>query len=81
MDSKTAPQEAVTQVVIDQEALAKAGLTGPVRMVIEEGVIHIMPLDTAEALRSLEELAGSLGQEPAAAYDFRLKIGSLYEAR
>jgi hypothetical protein len=38
-------------------------------------------LDTAEALRSLEELAGSLGQEPATAYDFQLKIGSLYEAR
>jgi len=81
MDSKTAPQEVLTQVVIDQEALAKAGLTGPVRMVIEEGVIHILPLDTAEALRSLDELAGSLGQEPAAAYDFRLKIGSLHEAR
>ena len=66
MDSKAAPQEVLTQVVVDREALAKAGLTGPLRMVIEKGVIHILPLDTAEALRSLEELAARPGGHPVA---------------
>jgi hypothetical protein len=38
-------------------------------------------METTEALRMLDELAGCLGQEPATAYDFQLKIGGLYEAR
>jgi hypothetical protein len=44
---------------------------------------YILPLPpdmiTPEAL--VEDLAGCLGQESAAAYDFDLKLGGLYEAR
>lgn len=34
-----------------------------------------------EQYQAAMELAGCLGQEPASEYDFKLKIGGLYEAR
>ena len=43
--------------------------------------IHILSTPPLDAQKTLDELAGCLGQEPATEYDFHLKIGGLYEAR
>lgn len=75
----TADEELVLEPAIRQEA----GLQGRLRILISSDEIRILPLPpdmmTPEAL--VEDLAGCLGQESAAAYDFDLKLGGLYEAR
>lgn len=68
-------------LVVDQEILDEAGLSGHLRLIIQKGEIRILPEATFDPEKVLEELAGCLGQEPATEYDFCLKIGSLYEAR
>ena len=68
-------------LVIGREILDEANLGKRLCLVIREGEIHIVPNPPIDAQKTLEDLAGCLGQEPAAAYDFHLKIGGLYEAR
>ena len=68
-------------LVIRREILDEANLGKRIRLIIQEGEIHILPKPPFDAQRTLEEPAGCLGHEPATAYDFHLKIGSLYEAR
>jgi hypothetical protein len=68
-------------LVIGRDILDEANLGKSLRLVIQEGEIHILPRPPADAKKTLEELAGCLGQEPATKYDFHLKIGGLYEAR
>lgn len=71
------------ELVLEPAILQEAGLQGRLRILISSGEIRILPFPpemmTPEAL--VEDLAGCLGQEPAAAYDFDLKLGGLYEAR
>jgi hypothetical protein len=71
------------ELVLEPAILQEAGLQGRLRVLISSGEIRILPLPsemtTSEAL--VEDLAGCLGQESAAAYDFDLKLGGLYEAR
>jgi hypothetical protein len=68
-------------LVIGREILDEANLGKRLWLIIQEGEIHILPKPLLDAQKTLEELAGCLGQEPATAYDFHLKIGGLYEAR
>jgi hypothetical protein len=68
-------------LVVDSNILAEAGLVGRLRLLIQKGEIRILSESDQAAEKALEELAGCLGQEPATAYDFRLKIGGFYEAR
>ncbi len=68
-------------LIINQETLQAAGLGRQVRIVIEAGEIRILPMEAPQPEEILDELAGCLGQEKAADYDFSLKIGGLYEAR
>ncbi len=68
-------------LVIGREILDEANLGKRLWLIIREGEIHILPKPLLDAQKTLEELAGCLGQEPATAYDFHLKIGGLYEAR
>ena len=68
-------------LVVDRNTLEEAGLAGRLHLVIQKGEIRILSEVAQEAEKVLEELAGCLGREPAAEYDFRLKIGGLYEAR
>jgi hypothetical protein len=68
-------------LVVDQKTLNEAGLTGRLRLIVQQGEIRIVSEAAVEPERVLDELAGCLGQEPATQYDFNLKIGGLYEAR
>ena len=68
-------------LVIEHRILEEAGLRDHLQIVAKEGQIHILSVEETEAERTLEELAGCLGEEPATAYDFGLKIGGFYEAR
>ena len=68
-------------LVIGRDILDEANLGKNLSLIIKEGEIHIVPKPLLDAEKSLEELAGCLGQEPATAYDFHLKIGGLHEAR
>jgi len=81
MTVKVVPMAPQTDLRIERGFLEEAGLKGPLRLIVGRGEIRILPMETTEALRMLDELAGCLGQEPATAYDFQLKIGGLYEAR
>jgi hypothetical protein len=72
-------------LILDREVLTEAGLGERVRIIVGKGEIRIVAVpratDTSAPEATLEELAGCLGEEPALAYDFQLKIGGLYEAR
>ena len=81
MTTKVVRLKPKKDLTIEPGTLEEAGLEGPVQIVVAPGEIRILPVRTAEALRALQELAGCLGKEPAAEYDFQLKIGGLYEAR
>jgi hypothetical protein len=61
--------------------LGEAGLSGRLRLIVQPGEIRILPEPTSDAEDVVQELAGCLGHEPATAYDFHFKLGSLYEAR
>jgi hypothetical protein len=73
--------EAEGNLVVDQETLSAAGLGKRVRLLIQKGEIRILSEALLYPEKELEELAGCLGEESATEYDFRLKIGGLYEAR
>jgi len=66
---------------LDRETLAAAGLHGRLRLHIQPGEIRMVPDAPGDPEQALDELAGCLGQESAAAYDFGFKRGGLYEAR
>jgi hypothetical protein len=68
-------------LVIGRDILDEAKLGKHLSLIIQEGEIHIVSKPPLDAQQALEELAGCLGQEPATAYDFNMKIGGLYEAR
>jgi hypothetical protein len=72
---------AAGDLVVTKAMLDEAGLSGALRLVIQQGEIHILPKSAIAAEDVVQELAGCLGQEPATAYDFHLKLGGLYEAR
>lgn len=71
------------ELILEPAILQEAGLQGRLRVLISSGEIRILPLPpdmiTPEAL--VEDLAGCLGQESAAAYDLDLKLSGLYEVR
>jgi hypothetical protein len=68
-------------LVIGRETLDEANLGKRLYLIIEEGEIHILSTPSFDAQKTLEDLAGCLGHEPATEYDFHLKIGGLHEAR
>ncbi|GAB4499044.1 MAG: hypothetical protein OHK0052_13340 [Anaerolineales bacterium] len=62
--------------------LQAAGLGKRLRLVIRDKEIRILPEELDPSAEDiLNELAGCLGHESAAAYDFNLKIGHLYETQ
>jgi hypothetical protein len=81
MMAKEKEVTAEKDLVIGRDILDEANLGKHLSLIIQEGEIHIVPKALLDAEKTLEELAGCLGQEPATAYDFHLKIGGLYEAR
>lgn len=81
MIAKEKEVTAEKELVIGRDVLDEANLGKRLRLIIREGEIHILPKLLLDAQKTLEELAGCLGQEPATAYDFHLKIGGLYESR
>ena len=81
MMAKEKEVTAEKDLVIGRDILDEANLGKHLSIIIQEGEIHIVPKPLLGAQKTLEELAGCLGQEPATAYDFHLKIGGLYEAR
>ncbi len=68
-------------LILDREVLTEAGLGERVRIIVGKGEIRIVAVSESAPEATLKELAGCLGEEPASAYDFQLKIGGLYEAR
>jgi hypothetical protein len=68
-------------LVIGRDILDEANLGKHLSLIIQEGEIHIISKPLVDGQKTLEELAGCLGQESAKAYDFHLKIGGLYEGR
>ena len=68
-------------LIVEQEMLRAAGLTGRLRLVVQPGEIRVLSGTALDSVKQLEELAGCLGRESATEYDFQLKIGGLYEAR
>jgi len=81
MMAKEKEVTAEKDLVIGRDILDEANLGKNLSLIIQEGEIHIVPKPLLDAQKTLEELAGCLGQEPATAYNFDLKIGGLYEAR
>jgi hypothetical protein len=81
MEIKEIEIEAEGNLIVDQETLNEAGLRGRLRLIIQKGEIRILPEVAPEPEKVLEDLAGCLGQESVTQYDFRLKLGGLYEAR
>ncbi len=73
------PITAKGALVLDRKILAGAGLGKQVRIIVKKGEIIVTEsLSAAEV--NLEALAGCLGEEPVSEYDFRLKLGGMYEA-
>lgn len=68
-------------IMVNMDMLNQAGLRGEVRVLVRPGEIRILPVGELTAQEMLDALAGCLGGEPVANYDFGLKIGGLYEAR
>lgn len=68
-------------LIVEQEMLRAAGLTGRLRLIVQSGEIRVLPELVLDSVKKLEELAGCLGRESATEYDFQLKIGGFYEAR
>jgi len=68
-------------LLVNKDLLDLAGLRGKLKVVVRLGEIRILPAVEPTAKDILAGLAGCLGPEPAADYDFGLKIGGLYEAR
>jgi hypothetical protein len=68
-------------LIVERDTLREAGLQGRLRLVVQKGEIRILDSEAFDPEKTLEELAGCLGQESAEDYDFNLKFGGLYEAR
>lgn len=68
-------------LMVHTDLLDRAGLRGKVKIVVRPGEIRILPAIEPTAQEMLDGLAGCLGKEPVANYDFDLKVGGLYEAR
>lgn len=71
------------ELLIPRHLIARYGLNPGAKVTIElrEREIYIVPEAAQTFEKLLDDLAGCLGQEAAADYDFGLKIGGLYEAR
>jgi hypothetical protein len=67
-------------LLLEEPLLREAHLGRHVWIVVQEGEIRILPAEEDWG-KVLDELAGCLGEEPAQNYDFKLKIGGLYETR
>ena len=65
------------ELILEPAMLQEAGLHGRLRVLISSGEIRILPFPPATPEDLVQKLAGCLGQEPAAAYDFDLKLGEL----
>jgi len=68
-------------LIVKHETLDEAGLRGRLCLLVQKGEIRILPETGFDTEKVLDELAGCLGQENAADYDYSLKTGDLYEAR
>ena len=68
-------------LLVGKDLLDQAGLRGQLKVIIRLGEIRIVPAVERTAKDLLDGLAGCLGRESAADYDFGLKLGGLYEAR
>lgn len=68
-------------LVVERQTLREAGLTGRLRLIVRKGEIRVVPESGLDPANVLENLAGCLGRESAAEYDYQLKIGGIYEAR
>lgn len=68
-------------LVLEKDILTEAGLDRQVRVIVSKGEIRIVALPKINPEILLEELEGCLGEESASEYDFKLKVGSLNEAR
>lgn len=67
--------------IVDRNMLKEAGLEGRAQLIIQAGEIRIVPEIPLSTETILDDLAGCLGQEPVASYDFQLKIGQYFQAR
>jgi len=81
MEAKEIEVLAEGKLVVPEDTLEEAGLRGRLRIIIQQGEIRILPRAELDPESLLEDLAGCLGNEPVTDYDFRLKMGGLYEAR
>jgi len=63
------------ELVITSETLERAELGHSLRLVIRRSEIRILPGTPSDPEQELADLAGCLGQEPAAEYDFGVKNG------
>lgn len=64
-------------LVIAEATLDEAALGKRLRLLVQKGETRILPEEANGPETILDELAGALGQEAAAAYDFGLKVGGL----
>ena len=83
MDTKTMVARKTDDggLLLEADLLRDARLGPQVRIVIQEGEIRLLPAEEErDWSEALDELAGCLGQEPADAYDFDLKLTYPHEA-
>ncbi|MDT7883463.1 MAG: hypothetical protein RQ891_01235 [Thermoflexus sp.] len=73
--------EAEGALILPRELLDEALLGKRVRLIVRKGEISILPEEPTDPYRTLDELAGCLGEEPFEFYDFDLEVGGFYEAR
>jgi len=67
-------------LLLEEPLLRKAYLGQHMQIVVLDNEIRILPAEENWE-EVLDELAGCLGEEPVQDYDFKLKLGGLYEAR
>jgi|GEM_PF-763639 len=58
-------------LILGKDLLSEAGLERQVRIIVKQGEIRIVAMPASDPEVLLAELAGCLGQEPAAEYDFK----------
>lgn len=68
-------------IIVPEDILNQAGLSGLLQIVIDKGEVRIFAKKQTDSEKILDELAGCLGNESVNEYDFGLKIGGLYEIR
>jgi hypothetical protein len=67
-------------LLLEVELLREAHLGQHVKVVVQSGEIHLLPAEEEDWQKILDDLAGCLGTERVADYDFDLKIRNPYEA-